>query len=219
MTYLITEIVVYLVAAAVWGLVVGYWLFGRRYKAMYLAKERELGRAVSSKAEVEAELESAVAHGADVEERLTELEARVAADDDPSLLSEYPVEEIQGIGKAFGARLRGMGIDTTSAFADKCRAESGRQTVAQLLDIEEGWVFRMHCMAGLMQVPGIRGQDAELLEASGVATLEDLVAADPHELSSRMADVNDRQHLTPDAPNPDRLSVWAANARDLTAPA
>ena len=49
----------------------------------------------------------------------------------------YPIEEIEGIGPSYGAKLKDAGIKSTAALLKACAKKSGRKKVADDTGISE----------------------------------------------------------------------------------
>ena len=66
----------------------------------------------------------------------------------------YPVEEVEGIGPSYGAKLKKAGISTTYELLDKCAKKSGRKSVAADTGISEKLILEWTNLADLMRVKG-----------------------------------------------------------------
>ncbi len=130
----------------------------------------------------------------------------------------FPVEEIEGIGKGFGNKLRNLGIETTEDLVNRCRTKRGWEDIADEIGLKERYVVRRWAaMAALMRIPGVMGQYAELLEFSGVESIEDLAGREPAALLEKMKAVNEREHRVKEVPSLDAVANWIDSAKSLTA--
>ncbi len=130
----------------------------------------------------------------------------------------YPVEEVEGIGKGFGRKLRSLGIETTEDLLQRCRTKDGWEDVADRIGLKERYVVRKWAsMSDLMRIPGIMGQFAELLEFSGVESVQDLASREPSTLLARLAEVNAREHRVKELPELSAVSYWIERAKELDA--
>ena len=129
---------------------------------------------------------------------------------------DYEVEEIEGIGKGYGGRLRKMGIATTMQLLEKGINPATLTEIAKKVGIEEFVVRSWISMADLIRVPGIRGQFGELMEASGIKTVQQLAAENTAALTSKMAEVNAKEHRTRTDPTTEMVGDWIKGAQKLS---
>lgn len=128
----------------------------------------------------------------------------------------YPVEEVEGIGPTYGQRLREINIVTTEDLLEKCCEASQQTDTSKHVKVEPFVVGKWVSMCDLMRVPGVRGQFAELLEASGIASTGELARQQGANLASTLARVNAEEHRTPTVPEVDEVSKWIDSAQKLT---
>jgi len=131
----------------------------------------------------------------------------------------YPVEEVEGIGKGFGKKLRALGIETTEDLLQRCCTKSDWEGVADRIGMnKEQYVLRKWAsMSDLMRIPGVMGQYAELLEFSGVESVQDLAGRESGQLLSKLREVNAREHRVKEIPVIDAVNSWIEHARTLDA--
>ncbi|HEB63508.1 MAG TPA: DUF4332 domain-containing protein [Gammaproteobacteria bacterium] len=127
----------------------------------------------------------------------------------------YDIEEIEGIGQGYGRRLRSIGIETTSDLLAKSEESGANELIAKTVKVETFVIGKWVSMADLIRVPGIRGQFAELLEASGIKSVEHLALQNADVLTKKMEEVNEREHRTRINPTEDMVSEWIRSAKDL----
>ena len=127
----------------------------------------------------------------------------------------YKVDVIEGVGPAFAEKLSEAGIRTTDDLLEKCAAPTGRKAVCEATGIGESSILRWSNHADLMRVKGIGGQYAELLEASGVDTVNELRNRNPENLLAAMAEVNSAKKLTRTVPGALVLTKWINRAKQL----
>lgn len=127
----------------------------------------------------------------------------------------YAIEDIEGIGPAFGKRLRDMGIEATQDLVDRGRTAGERKSIAGRISVDDEAITQWTRMADLMRVAGVRIQFSELLEASGVPSVQDLARQDPERLASRMAEVNARDARTRTVPSAGTVARWIEHAKTL----
>ncbi len=75
----------------------------------------------------------------------------------------YKVEEIEGIGPVYAAKLVEAGIKTTGSLLTSCADPKGRGMRAEKTAISPHLLLKWANMADLMRISGIGRQFAELL--------------------------------------------------------
>lgn len=129
----------------------------------------------------------------------------------------YAIDEIEGIGEAYGKRLSAEGIGKTSDLLERCGSAKGRQVVAAATGLSETLLLKWVNMADLMRISGIGTEFSELLEAAGVDTVKELQHRNPENLTARMAEVNAEKKLTRRVPNTAEVGKWIEQAKQLPA--
>ena len=127
----------------------------------------------------------------------------------------YPLEEIEGIGPAYAAKLGNIGIKTTSTLLKRCANPKGRQRIATESGVSEELLLKWANLADLMRVRGVGRQYAELLEGAGVDTIKELRTRKPSHLAAKMAEVNAVRKLTRRIPVPSMIEEWIELAAKL----
>lgn len=130
--------------------------------------------------------------------------------------SSYDIEEIEGIGKGYGKKLREIGIETTANLLEKCPDISSMQPVVETMNLEDWVIHSWVSMADLMRVRGIDGQYAELLNFSDIHTAQALANANSAGLTAKLKQVNDKEHRVNEVPGNDTVAGWIDHAKTLT---
>lgn len=127
----------------------------------------------------------------------------------------YNLEDIEGIGNAYGERLSKLGINTTGDLLEKCGSKSGRQQTAAKADIPESLILTWVNHADLMRISGVAGQYSELLEAAGVDTVKEFAQRNAENLHEKMLAVNDEYGLTGKVPTVESIRDMIVQAKQL----
>ena len=127
----------------------------------------------------------------------------------------YKIDEIEGIGPAYGEKLGSAGIGTTDDLLTHCCDSSGRKKMAEQTGLSEKSILEWTNMADLMRVSGIGRQYAELLEAAGVDTIKELRNRNAENLAEKMAEVNEQKKLTRAVPAAAQVAKWVEQAKSL----
>lgn len=130
-------------------------------------------------------------------------------------MANYKIEEIEGIGPAYGEKLRAVGITTTDKLFKACTTKKQRQQVAEATGIEESRILKWANMVDLFRVKGIGAQYAELLEAAGVDTVKELAQRKAENLTAKMEEVNAEKKLVRLTPALKSVQGWIAQAKEL----
>jgi len=127
----------------------------------------------------------------------------------------YKIEDIEGIGPAFGAKLREAGIKNTDQLLDACSDAKGRKAIEERTGVAHKNLLTWVNLADLMRISGIGPQFSELLEAAGVDTVKELRNRNAENLAAKMAEVNEEKHLTRMAPAMKTVARWVEAAKAM----
>jgi len=130
-------------------------------------------------------------------------------------MAKYKIEDVEGIGPAYGEKLRGAGIDDTDALLAACKTPADRKALAEKADLTEKQVLKWANMVDLYRISGVGSEYAELLEAAGVDTAPELAQRNAANLAAKMAEVNEEKKLTRRVPTEADCEKWIAQAKDL----
>ena len=127
----------------------------------------------------------------------------------------YRIEEIEGVGPTYGAKLVAAGVANTTGLLARGAKPAGRKELAEATGISEKLILEWCNLADLMRVKGIGKQFAELLEASGVDTIKELRNRKAGNLAAKMKEVNAVKKLSRTAPAESVVERWIAQAKEL----
>ncbi|MGB5438371.1 MAG: DUF4332 domain-containing protein [Gammaproteobacteria bacterium] len=127
----------------------------------------------------------------------------------------YKIDEIEGIGPAYGEKLAAANIKTTDDLLELCCSAKGRKDTAEATGFSEGQLLKWANMADLMRISGVGGEYSELLKASGVDTVKELRNRNAENLAAKMAEVNTEKKLTRTVPSEKVVSGWVEKAKSL----
>lgn len=128
----------------------------------------------------------------------------------------YKIEEIEGIGPAWAAKLSVANISTTDDLLKLCCDAGGRKATAEKTGISESQLLKWANMADLMRISGVGSEYSELLEAAGVDTVKELRTRNAENLAAKMAEVNAAKKLTRAVPAVKAVTDWIEQAKTLT---
>lgn len=127
----------------------------------------------------------------------------------------YKIEQIEGIGPHFAERLATAGVRTSDDLLTKCASEEGRRMLEMRTGISEGQLTTWTHQADLMRVNGIGSEFSQLLEASGIETVQELGMRKPENVVHLLDRVNEEKHLTRVVPPLKTVSKWVERARRM----
>ena len=125
----------------------------------------------------------------------------------------YKIQQIEGIGPAFGEKLGAAGIANTDHLLKLCCDASGRKRVAESTGLNESQLLKWVNMADLMRVSGVGSEFSELLEAAGVDTVKELKMRNAENLAAKMSEVNAQRKLTRADPSAKTVERWVEQAK------
>ncbi len=125
------------------------------------------------------------------------------------------IEQISGIGPAYGEKLRAAGIRTTEALLRAGATPEERQELAEKIGVSADTILKWVNRADLMRVTGIGEQYSDLLEAAGVDTVLELARRNPENLHQKLAEINAEKGLVRRLPNQDMVANWIEQAKSL----
>ena len=125
----------------------------------------------------------------------------------------YKIEEIEGIGPAYGAKLSEAGVKTTADLLREGAKPSGRKKLEAATGISGKMILEWCNHADLMRLKGVGKQFAELLEAAGVDTIKELRKRKADNLAAKMKEVNTAKKLARVSPSEKSIARWIEEAK------
>ena len=205
MNYLIQEISIYLFAAFVIGVVYGWVVRGIR-------AQRDLNEPL---AKYEAELAELKIANKSLAERIEQLELIPASGGAEDWQDEYPLEVIKDIESSTLAKLNDNDIKSTKDLWKTCDSDDAVYDLAVKIGVEDFAIQRWVSISQLLRVANIEADDAVLLEATEIYSLEDLAAQKPVRLSEKLEKNNARENILNDIPDQAKLSGWIEHAQHI----
>lgn len=127
----------------------------------------------------------------------------------------YKVEQIEGIGPVFAAKLEAAGVKTTDDLLERCGKPAGRKALAEEIEVSPKLILRWTNHADLMRIKGIAGQFAELLEAAGVDTVKEFRHRVAANLQPKLVEVNEEKNLCNRVPSVTELERMIEQAKEM----
>lgn len=127
----------------------------------------------------------------------------------------YKIEDVEGIGPAYGKKLSSVGLETTDDLLEKAGSRKGRKELAESTGISESLILTWVNHSDLFRIKGIAGQFAELLEATGVDTVKEFRNRNSENLHAKLKEVNEAKNLSGRVPSLEGLTDMIEQAKAL----
>ncbi len=125
------------------------------------------------------------------------------------------VEYIEGIGPAYGAKLRGAGVVSVLDLMVEGATRIGRKHLSERSGISASQILTWVNHVDLFRIKGVAEEYADLLEQSGVDTVVELAQRNPNNLFKRMIDINEQKKLVRRTPHLSDVQSWVEQAKGL----
>jgi predicted flap endonuclease-1-like 5' DNA nuclease len=130
-------------------------------------------------------------------------------------LLNHDVEYMEGIGPAYGAKLKVLGIATALDLLRQGATRRGRADLVEKSGISQKLILKWINQADMYRIKGIGSEYAELLEAAGVDTVVELAARRPENLHPALQETNELKKLTRQVPSLTQVKDWIEQAKEL----
>jgi predicted flap endonuclease-1-like 5' DNA nuclease len=125
------------------------------------------------------------------------------------------IEEIEGVGPTYAAKLSGAGVLTTEHLLEQGGSESGRKALAEKTGESHDQILEWVNHVDLMRIDGVGSEYADLLEAAGVDSVPELAARNAANLATTLESANASKDLVRRVPSEAVVEKWIAEARSL----
>lgn len=126
------------------------------------------------------------------------------------------IEEVEGIGPAYAAKLGEAGVKTTDDLLSLGANAKGREMLASSTGVSEKLILEWVNHADLMRLDGVGSEYADLLEAAGVDSPAELAQRNAANLANTFQEVvAARPNIVRRIPSEDTVAGWIAQAKGL----
>ena len=125
------------------------------------------------------------------------------------------LENIEGIGATYTAKLKEAKVSNQAQLLDKGATPKGRRELAKATGISGKLLLKWINRADLARIKGVGEEYADLLEASGVDTVPELARRNADNLFAKMTAVNQAKKLVRSLPSAKQVTNWVAKAKEL----
>lgn len=125
------------------------------------------------------------------------------------------VEDIEGIGPAYAAKLGDAGVGTLEKLLELGGTPKGRAELAEKTGINAHNILEWVNRADLYRIKGVGSEYSDLLEAAGVDTVVELATRNPANLAHKLAEVNTEKQIVRQLPSEKQVEAWIEQAKTL----
>jgi predicted flap endonuclease-1-like 5' DNA nuclease len=125
------------------------------------------------------------------------------------------IDEIDGIGPAYAAKLAEAGVISTRALVERCSTKDAIERLSDQTGISVAMLDKWLAAADLTRINGVGSEHMSLLNGLGIATIESLAEENPADLAKKATDFHDQHLLEGPIPSRETFADWIAQARAL----
>jgi predicted flap endonuclease-1-like 5' DNA nuclease len=130
-------------------------------------------------------------------------------------LAGKDMTEIEGIGPAYSEKLAAIDLKTIDQYLLAAADRKGRKEIAETTGISSKLVLEWANRADLMRIEGIGEEYSDLLEQSGVDTVNELKYRNPEHLYNSLLETNEQKNLVRRVPSQNDVTNWVEFAKQL----
>ena len=125
------------------------------------------------------------------------------------------IQDIEGIGEVYAERLGIFGITTVDDLLAMGGTPKGREKIAAATGLTENQILEWVNRADLYRIRGIGAEYADLLEAAGVDSVEELAQRNAVNLADKLQAVNAQKRKVRAIPGIAYIGEWILQARSM----
>jgi predicted flap endonuclease-1-like 5' DNA nuclease len=123
--------------------------------------------------------------------------------------------DVEGIGPAYAAKLKAVGVTNTDALLKAGSTPKERKELAEKSGIGDHLILEWINHVDLYRIKGVGSEYADLLEAAGVDTVPELAQRKAENLLQKMTEVNQAKKLVRRLPVLSQVASWIEQAKQL----
>jgi predicted flap endonuclease-1-like 5' DNA nuclease len=125
------------------------------------------------------------------------------------------IDEVEGIGPAYAAKLSAAGIASTDALLERGATRKGREEIEASTGIAHKFILQWVNHVDLMRLKGVGSEYSDLLEAAGVDSPAELAHRNAANLATTMAETNAARNLVRRVPTEAEVAGWIEQAKSM----
>lgn len=126
------------------------------------------------------------------------------------------IDEVEGIGPAYAAKLEKAGVSSTDDLLDQGAKPSGRARIASDSGIDGDLILEWVNHVDLMRIKGVGSEYSDLLEAAGVDSPAELARRNAGNLATTFQELDAaRPDMVRRVPSETEIQGWIDQSKDL----
>ena len=125
------------------------------------------------------------------------------------------LEDVEGIGPAYAAKLQAAGIVRTEILLEKGATPQGRKAIEEQTGISHSLILEWVNHVDLYRIKGVASEYSDLLEEAGVDTVVELSHRAADNLYQKMLEVNAEKKVVRRPPTKAQVADWIEQAKKL----
>jgi len=125
------------------------------------------------------------------------------------------IEDVEGIGPAYAAKLVKAGVKTTDALLARGAKPKGRDELEKATGISHGKILEWVNHVDLYRIDGVGSEYSDLLEEAGVDSPVELAHRVAANLAAKLEEINKTKKLVRRVPGEKVVQGWIDQAKKL----
>ena len=125
------------------------------------------------------------------------------------------IEDVEGVGPAYAAKLQAAGVGTTDALLKRGATASGRSELETATGIAHALILEWVNHVDLMRLDGVGSEYSDLLEAAGVDSPAELAQRNAANLAQTFLELNAARATVRNVTSEAVITGWIAQAKHL----
>jgi predicted flap endonuclease-1-like 5' DNA nuclease len=125
------------------------------------------------------------------------------------------LEDIEGIGKKYAAKLKASGVRGTGDLLRKGATPAGRKEISNKSGVSHTLVLEWVNHVDLYRIKGVGSEYSDLLEEAGVDTIPELQQRKADNLYEKMREINTAKKFVRKLPTAKQVADWINQAKKL----
>jgi predicted flap endonuclease-1-like 5' DNA nuclease len=125
------------------------------------------------------------------------------------------IEDVEGIGPAFAAKLREAGVRTTDELLQRAGSRRGRDELEAATGVSHNQILEWTNHADLYRIKGVGSEYADLPEAAGVDSVAELAQRNAKNLSETFGELDAARNTVRNIPSEAIVAGWIEEAKSL----
>jgi predicted flap endonuclease-1-like 5' DNA nuclease len=125
------------------------------------------------------------------------------------------IEDVEGIGPAFAAKLREAGVRTTDELLQRGGSRRGRDELEAATGVSHNQILEWTNHADLYRIKGVGSEYADLPEAAGVDSVAELAQRNAKNLSETFGELDAARNTVRNIPSEAIVAGWIEEAKSL----